>query len=113
MRNKEDRMLELKRKFVDERKALLEKSCKELIAEGIKLLYVNISERSNIPLSTLERSPYKEIIKKYKSLHESQQIGEQDYYKLKEENKYLKLLINQLNKENKNLKIKLLENDII
>lgn len=100
-------MLMQKRKMVEERRKLVRAACEDCIKECVIITYKEISSRTSIPHKTLERSPYKDDITYYKKISSNEETKNKEIEILKDQVKYLRKIIKQLNKENHELKTEL------
>lgn len=99
-------MVEAKKERVKERQKIVEDTCRSLLRDNIKITPKNVGQFSKIPHRTLERDPYKKIIKRFKETNNVESPCA-EVKELKEEIKYLREVLKKMNEENKNL-IKLL-----
>lgn len=105
---KESQMLKEKKEFVNLRKDMVKKACNTLMKERIDVFKSTLKdvrqaiyEETEIPVRTLERSPYKEIINTYMiKLQEEDSVS---VIKLKKDLANKDKIIVQLRKQNKNL----------
>lgn len=104
---KETKMILQKKEMVKKRSELVDTVCKNLIDNNIEITYRAISEETSIPSSTLQRSPYRDIIATYRSFNKNEQEFDREILLCREQIKHLRDVIKQLNKENHELKTKL------
>lgn len=112
MMKKEYRMLEEKQKFVSIRKDMVTKACNTLLSNNMDIFKTTLKdvreaifELTNIPIKTLERSPYKDIINNYRSKLKDDESGEVKI--LKKEIEYKNKLIDKLRRQNRSLETQL------
>src|SRR5476649_1132077 len=115
---KEYNMLKQKEELVHLREDMIKKACNAILADNadvykrtIKSIREEIFELTKIPVKTLERSPYKEIINKYRI--QSETCENSSIKTLKGEIEYKNKIIAQLRKQNKELITKLYMKDEI
>lgn len=106
------KMVDCKKQVVAQRMVKVESVCRELQLEGMKITYRSVFDRSGIPSKTLEREPYRSVISKYKECSLTTTKTDKSIEALKNEIKYLNLIIKQLRKENSELRTMLLEDFI-
>lgn len=104
---KENKMIMQSKERVKKRSNLVEKACENCVDSNVDITYKVIFEKTEIPKSTLQRSPYKDIISTYRDINKGEQILDSELLTCREQIKYLKDVIKQLNKENHELKTKL------
>lgn len=101
-----DAMLEQKRIRVQKNIDSINKACEELISLNENISYKNISEKTDIPIKTLQNKSYKDCIRNWKShIEKSEDNIETNIYL--EELNYYKRLTQQLRKQNEQLKYEL------
>jgi hypothetical protein len=110
---KETKMIQQKQESVEIRLSLVSKACKECIDEGIGITSKEISLRTQIPLKSLERKPYRDEINNYKKNTTREETENKEILQNKAYISRLKDVINKLNKENHNLKTELYYNEKI
>ena len=110
---KESEMIRQKKEAVEKRRVLVRNACEICINEGIKITYREITERTKIPSKTLQRSPYKEDIAYYRELNSNKEGVDKQTKQLRDQIAYLNQIIEQLNKENHELKTRLYNEDKI
>lgn len=115
---KEDKMLKEKKEAVLERKEKVMHACNDLLLSNNQLfkstitkIRKSVSEVTLIPVKTLERSPYKELINQYREL--SLNSENKDVIMLKKEIEYKNKLIQQLRKQIKAMETQLFMEDRI
>jgi len=108
---KEAEMIRQKKEMVEKRRKLVRNACEECNSEGIKITYKEISERTAIPVKTLQRNPYKDDISYYRNINNDNQSMNTETQQLREQIAYLNKIIKQLHKENHELKTRLYYED--
>ncbi|NOW89760.1 hypothetical protein BCD91_001783 [Clostridium beijerinckii] len=101
-----DAMLEQKKARVKKNINLINNACAELIDLDDDITYKIISERTNIPIKTLQNKSYKECISNWRNCHKNKDNDEESNIYLKEIN-HLKKVIQQLRKQTDQLKYEL------
>lgn len=115
---KEYKMLKQKEELVNIRKNIIKKACNTILSDNVdiyrgtlKSVREEIFELTKIPMKTLERSPYKEIINEYRI--KSEECENSSVKILKREIEYKNKIIIQLRKQNKELITRLYMEDKI
>ncbi|MBS4958714.1 MAG: hypothetical protein KHZ99_17015 [Clostridium sp.] len=104
-----DAMLEQKKMRVNKNIELINKACEELINIKDKITYKIISEKTKIPIKTLQNKSYKECIHNWRILQGGLETNK-EYGEYLEEIKYLNKVIKQLRAQNEQLKYELYNN---
>lgn len=104
---KESKMIMQKTEMVRKRSVLVEEACEDFLNNNKEITYRTISGATNIPQSTLQRNPYKDIISIFRNINKTEEILDSELLVCRNQIVYLKDVIKQLNKENHELKTKL------
>jgi hypothetical protein len=115
---KEYKMLKEKQELVNLRKDMVRKACDTLLSDDMNVFKTTLKDvkeeiyqLTKIPVRTLERSPYKEIINKYRL--QLEECESSSIKILKKEIEYKNKIIAQLRKQNRALETQLLMEDKI
>ncbi|WP_394897808.1 hypothetical protein [Clostridium butyricum] len=100
-----DAMLEQKKERVRRNIDLINTVCEELINCDDSITYKILSEKTNIPIKTLQNKSYKDCISNWRNCKNNKDDDESNIY-LKEIN-HLKKVIQQLRKQTDQLKYEL------
>ncbi|MBD7910042.1 hypothetical protein [Clostridium cibarium] len=103
---KYDVMIQQKKLRVKNNIESINKVCEELISLDENITYKSISGKTMIPIKTLQNSSYKECITNWKGIQKIRENNEESNVYL-EDIKYLKKIIQQLRKQNEQLKYEL------
>jgi hypothetical protein len=101
-----DKMLQQKKVRVSKNIDIINKVCEELITLDDNITYRVISEKTNIPIKTLQNKSYKECISNWRNCQKNKDNEDESNIYL-EEIKHLKKIIHQLRKQADQLKYEL------